>query len=258
MGGDDAQHILALLRQIADVGHDEIDARRVAFAPEQHAAIDDDPLPVIARAKAIGVEIHADLARPAQRQEDQFVAACIAVHQSFDVAGVDQHQPAHGEIGIDMVDGRDVGTEQMRQPAGRHHRHGLAIFRLDARRSGRRSGRHSPNRRPTAWRARCPCRSPSGRGGWRRAAAAPRPGAAPRWKDWRRARSRCRRKRRPRATMSKLVAVPKSTTITAPLIALMRRHGVAQPVGADRLGPVDIGLDAQIQRRIADQQRLAS
>ena len=75
MGGDDAQHILALLRQIADVGHDEVDARRVGLAAEQHAAIDDDPLAVVGRAEAIGVEIHADLARPAQRQEDQFVVA---------------------------------------------------------------------------------------------------------------------------------------------------------------------------------------
>ena len=40
------------------------------------------------------------------------------------------------------------------------------------------------------------------------------------------------------------------------LVALMRRHRVAQPVGAHRFGPVDIGLDAQVQRRIAHQQRL--
>ena len=104
----------------------------VAFAPEQHAAIDDDPLPVVRRPEAIGVEIHADLARPAQRQEDQFVAAAKCDPSMLGVAGVDQHQPAHGQVGIDMVDGRHVGAEQMRQPAGRHHRHGLAVFGLDA------------------------------------------------------------------------------------------------------------------------------
>src|SRR3954471_6803217 len=83
MGGDDAQHIVAPLHQIADVGQDQVHARRIALAPEQHAAIDNDPAPVILRAIAIGIEIHADLARAAKRQEDQFVLFDGAGHQAF-------------------------------------------------------------------------------------------------------------------------------------------------------------------------------
>src|SRR6202000_1231030 len=57
----------------ADVGHDDVDTRRRGLAPEQYAAIDDDPLPVVGRAEAISVEIHPDLARSAERQEHKFV-----------------------------------------------------------------------------------------------------------------------------------------------------------------------------------------
>src|SRR6185436_743399 len=73
MSSDDAQHIFPLLHQIADVGHNQVHARRVAFTAEQHAAIHNDPLAVVRRPKAIGIEIHADLARTAQRQEHQLV-----------------------------------------------------------------------------------------------------------------------------------------------------------------------------------------
>ncbi len=83
MGGDDAQDILVLFGQETHIGHQHVDARHAAFAPEQHAAIDDDPLPVIGRAEAIGVEIHADLARSAKRQEDQFIFRRKAIHQAF-------------------------------------------------------------------------------------------------------------------------------------------------------------------------------
>src|SRR4051812_13917528 len=80
MGGDDPQHILPPLRQIADVGHDQIHARRHALAPEQHAAVHNDPLAVALRPEAISVEVHADLARSAQRQKDQFILLCHAIH----------------------------------------------------------------------------------------------------------------------------------------------------------------------------------
>ena len=93
----------------------------VAFAPEQHAAIDDDPFAVVRRAEAIGVEIHADLARPAERQEDQFVVTRELGHQAFcfrRVAGVDQDQAADGEVGIEMVDGRGLRVEQIGEAAG--------------------------------------------------------------------------------------------------------------------------------------------
>ena len=45
----------------------------VGLAPEQHAAIHHDPFALVGRAVAVGVEIHADLAGAAERQEDEFV-----------------------------------------------------------------------------------------------------------------------------------------------------------------------------------------
>ena len=204
------------------------------------------------RAEAIGVEVHADLARPAERQEDQFVLRECAIHACSPcagVAGVDQHQAADGEIGIEMVDGRDcrVGTDG--EAAGATTVIGLpysSLMRVDqaldqADIAPVDAGLHGGHG--------VACRSRSGCGGWRRAAAWRRPGAAPRRKDWRRARSRRLQSRRSRDTMSKLVAVPKSTTISGALVALMRGDGVDQPVGAHRLGTVDIDLDAQVERR---------
>ena len=169
------------------------------------------------RPEAIGVEIHADLARPAQRQEDQLVAAWR--HQSCFLA-----LRAWISIRPRMVRSGSIwsmagmsGAEQMGQPAGGDHRHGLAIFLLDARRSGRRSGRHSPNRRPTAWRARC--RVPITF--WARWMAT-RGSSAAAWCSASMDRLAPGAITLPSkspfsATMSKVVAVPKSTTITAPL-----------------------------------------
>jgi hypothetical protein len=51
---------------------DHLDARRRLVA-ERHAQVDDDPLPVVRRPVAVEVEVHADLVRPAERQEDEFV-----------------------------------------------------------------------------------------------------------------------------------------------------------------------------------------
>ena len=75
VGEHDGQNILALLGEIADIGHDEVDARRRALAAEQHAAIDHDPLAVVRRAETIGVEIHADLTRATKREQYEFVVA---------------------------------------------------------------------------------------------------------------------------------------------------------------------------------------
>ena len=55
-------------------------ARRRAFAAEHYSAIHDDPLPVVRRPEAIGIEVHADLARAAQREEDKLVMTAGSVH----------------------------------------------------------------------------------------------------------------------------------------------------------------------------------
>ncbi len=75
VGQHDGTHVFALFGKVADIGHDEIDAGRGALAAEHHAAIDDDPIAIIGRTIAIGVEIHPDLARAAERQEDEFIVA---------------------------------------------------------------------------------------------------------------------------------------------------------------------------------------
>jgi hypothetical protein len=54
------------------IRQDDLDAGRRLVA-EGHAQVDHDPLAIVGRAKAVQVEVHADLVRPAQRQEDEFV-----------------------------------------------------------------------------------------------------------------------------------------------------------------------------------------
>ena len=116
-----------------------------------------------------------------------------------DVAGVDQHQSAHGEIGIDMIDGRDRrGRNRCASPPVATTVMGLpysALMRVD---QAGRSGRHSPNRRRTA--CRNGVRADHLLGAVDGDARQHRGGLVQRLdaRDWRPARSRCRRKRRPR------------------------------------------------------------
>src|SRR5262245_2647289 len=63
----------ALCLEEPHVGHHQIDAGGRGFAAEEHAAIDDDPRTGVGRTVAVAVEVHADLARSAQGQEDQIV-----------------------------------------------------------------------------------------------------------------------------------------------------------------------------------------
>ena len=77
VGGDDAEHILAPFGKEGNVGHDNVDARRHRLFPKQHTAIDHNPFALVGRPETIGVEIHADLARPAKREQDQLVVAGV-------------------------------------------------------------------------------------------------------------------------------------------------------------------------------------
>ena len=72
MGEHEAQNVFALLDEIADVRHDEIDAGQMLFGGEGHAAIDDEPLPAQAVADPVDREIHPDLADAAERRENEF------------------------------------------------------------------------------------------------------------------------------------------------------------------------------------------
>ncbi len=73
VGQDDAEDVLGVLLDEGRVGQDDLDARRGLVA-EGHAQVDHDPLAGVGRAVAVEVEVHADLVRAAQRQEDEFVA----------------------------------------------------------------------------------------------------------------------------------------------------------------------------------------
>ncbi|MNX80295.1 hypothetical protein D3C86_1119500 [compost metagenome] len=78
----DAQDVLAF--QEGGIGHDHVHAGRGGIA-EGHADVDENPFAVMRRAKAIGVEVHTDLVRAAQRQEDEFVVLSFLCHVSLEV-----------------------------------------------------------------------------------------------------------------------------------------------------------------------------
>ncbi len=79
VGQDDAADRLAF--QEGGIWHDHIDAGRRQVA-EGHAHIDHDPLAVRLGAVAVQIQVHTDFARPAQRQEDEFVVGFL-FHASF-------------------------------------------------------------------------------------------------------------------------------------------------------------------------------
>ena len=82
----DAEEIVAFFFEVGRVRQNEIDAGRRLFAAEGNADIDDDPLALLRRAVAVGVEVHANLARSAKRQEDEFVV-WIGFHLPLPASG---------------------------------------------------------------------------------------------------------------------------------------------------------------------------
>ena len=72
MGQNDTQQILAPLGDELGIGRHDIDAGQ-ALVGEGDAEVDHQPL----AAEAVEIEVHADLAGPAQRQEDQLVGVEI-------------------------------------------------------------------------------------------------------------------------------------------------------------------------------------
>ena len=85
MGEHDAVEARLFRGDEADVGKHHIDAG-VRLLAELDAEIDHQPVPVIGGARAIAIAVHADLARAAQRQEDEFgwkVGSAPGVHVVF-------------------------------------------------------------------------------------------------------------------------------------------------------------------------------
>ena len=69
----EADQILALLLQEADVRHDQVDARQMFLVAERHAEIDREPAALMAIAEAVDRQVHADLADAAERRKGQFI-----------------------------------------------------------------------------------------------------------------------------------------------------------------------------------------
>ena len=71
MGEDDPEQILAPLLDEGQIGQDQLDAR-IGWIGKGHAEIDHHPFAVA----AIEIDVHADLARAAEREEKEFFAGC--------------------------------------------------------------------------------------------------------------------------------------------------------------------------------------
>ena len=69
----EADQVLALLLQEADVGHDQIDARQMLLVAEGDAEIDREPGALVAVAEPVDRQVHADLADAAERRKGQFI-----------------------------------------------------------------------------------------------------------------------------------------------------------------------------------------
>jgi hypothetical protein len=72
----DAQDVVGVGLDVARVRGDHLHAGRRQVA-EGHAQVDHDPLPIVRRPVAVQIEIHPDLVRPAQRQEDELVSRLL-------------------------------------------------------------------------------------------------------------------------------------------------------------------------------------
>ena len=68
MGEDDAEEVAAVGLDEGGVGENDVDAG-VALVAELDPEIDHDPLPPTAVVEAVEIGVHADLARPSERQE---------------------------------------------------------------------------------------------------------------------------------------------------------------------------------------------
>ena len=66
---DDAEQVLPPLLDEGEIGQDQVDAG-ILMIGEGHAEIDHQPFALA----AVEIDVHADLARAAEREEKQFVA----------------------------------------------------------------------------------------------------------------------------------------------------------------------------------------
>ena len=76
VGEQEADDIVLLLLDEADIGEDHIDAR-LGLAAEGDSHIDDEPFARAIAPVAVEIQIHADLAHAAKRQEDEIGSLSI-------------------------------------------------------------------------------------------------------------------------------------------------------------------------------------
>ena len=69
VGEDDAEQIVAPLLDEGEIGQDQLDARIIGIG-EGQAEIDHHPFALA----AVEIDVHADLARAAEREEEEFLA----------------------------------------------------------------------------------------------------------------------------------------------------------------------------------------
>ena len=69
----EADQILPLFLEEADIRHDQVDAGQMLLVAEGDAEIDREPGALAALAEAIDRQVHADLADAAERRKGQFV-----------------------------------------------------------------------------------------------------------------------------------------------------------------------------------------
>jgi hypothetical protein len=73
VGQHQADQVLALFLQEADVGHDQIDARQMLLIAKGYPEIDCKPRALMAVAEAVDRQVHADLADATKRRKSQFI-----------------------------------------------------------------------------------------------------------------------------------------------------------------------------------------
>ena len=73
VGQHQADQVLALFFEKADIGHDQVDARQMFLVAEGHAEIDREPRALMAVAEPVDRQVHADLADAAERRKGQFI-----------------------------------------------------------------------------------------------------------------------------------------------------------------------------------------
>src|SRR5262245_32290496 len=73
MSENQASDVVALFHQVADVGEDQINARKMLLRGKGHAKVDSQPGAPAFVAQTVNRQIHADLADPAERRKHQFL-----------------------------------------------------------------------------------------------------------------------------------------------------------------------------------------